>query len=97
MPGYLATGKRVSDIRLYPLFSGRGDDARSFLETAGCQRDVGSDAYVCGPDALGNPVVGCIRAVVDENYVTFDIPGGRIGREPFETTKTLTLRRVATR
>jgi hypothetical protein len=27
----------------------------------------------------------------------FDIPGGRIGREPFETTKTLTLRRAATR
>jgi hypothetical protein len=26
--------------------------------------------------------------------LTFDIPGGRIGREPFETTKTLTLRRV---
>ena len=29
--------------------------------------------------------------------VTFDAPGDRIGREPFETTKTLTLRRVATR
>jgi hypothetical protein len=27
----------------------------------------------------------------------FDIPGGRMGREPLETTKTLTLRRVATR
>ena len=29
--------------------------------------------------------------------LTFDMPGGRIGREPLETTKTLTRRRVATR
>jgi hypothetical protein len=29
--------------------------------------------------------------------LTFDIPGGRIGREPLETTKTLTSRRTATR
>jgi hypothetical protein len=29
--------------------------------------------------------------------LTLGIPGGRIGREPLETTKTLTLRRVATR
>ena len=29
--------------------------------------------------------------------LTFDMPGGRIGREPLETTKTLSLRRAATR
>ena len=29
--------------------------------------------------------------------LTFDMPGGRIGREPLETTKTLSWRRVATR
>jgi hypothetical protein len=27
MPGYITTGKRVSDIRLCPLLSGRGDEA----------------------------------------------------------------------
>src|SRR5690349_12951692 len=29
--------------------------------------------------------------------LTFDVPGGRIGREPLETTRTLSRRRVATR
>ena len=29
--------------------------------------------------------------------LTFVVPGGRIGREPLETTRTLSLRRVATR
>jgi|SRR5690242_14717347 hypothetical protein len=68
MPGYITTGKRISDIRLCPLFPGRGDDARPFFEATRCQRDIGSDAHVSSPDALGNPVVGCIRAVADENH-----------------------------
>src|SRR5580704_5877468 len=68
MPGYVTTGKRVSDIRLCPLFSGWGDDAPPFLEAARCQRDIGSDAHVISPDALGNPVVGCTRAVTDGNH-----------------------------
>jgi hypothetical protein len=36
VPGYFATGKRVSYIRLRPLLVGRGDDARPFLR----QRDA---------------------------------------------------------
>ena len=68
IPGYIPTGKRVADIRLCPLLSGRGDDARSFPDAALCQRDVGSNAHVRGPDALGNPVIGRIRAVADENH-----------------------------
>jgi hypothetical protein len=36
VPGYLTTGKRVSYIRLRPLFASRGDDPREFLE----QRDA---------------------------------------------------------
>src|SRR4051794_7490299 len=38
------------------------------------------------------PAVSPTRTIL-----TFEIPGGRIGREPFETTRTLTLRRAATR
>jgi hypothetical protein len=68
VPGYVTTGKSVSDIRICPLFSGRGDDARSFFEAARGQRDIGSDAYVHGPDALGDPIVGCICSVADENH-----------------------------
>ena len=98
MSSYITTGKRVSDICLRPLFSGRGDDARAFLETARCQWDVGSDAYVRGPDTLGNPVVGCIRALSPtRTMLTFWVPGGRIGRDPLETTNTLSPRRAATR
>src|SRR5580704_12575316 len=76
MPGYITTGECVSDIRLRPLFSGRGDDARAFLETARCQRDIGSDAHVHGPDARGNPVVGCICSVADENHAHVRHPRG---------------------
>jgi hypothetical protein len=68
MPGYITTGKSGSDIRIYPLLSDRGDDARSFFEAARGQRDIGSDAYVLGPDALGDPIVGCICSVADENH-----------------------------
>src|ERR1700719_1841273 len=39
-----------------------------FLEAARCQRDIGSAAHVSSPDALGNPVVGCIRAVTDQYH-----------------------------
>jgi hypothetical protein len=34
MSGYFTTGKRVTDIRYRPLFSGWGDDARAFFEAA---------------------------------------------------------------
>ena len=33
-PGYFATDKRIADICFRPVFSGRGDDARPFLEAA---------------------------------------------------------------
>jgi hypothetical protein len=68
VPGYVTTGKSVSDIRIYPLLSGWGDDACSFFEAARGQRDIGSYAYVHGPDALGDPIVGCICSVADENH-----------------------------
>src|ERR1700719_3694776 len=76
MPGYFTTGKRVSDIRPRPLFSGRGDDARPFLEATRYQRDIGSDAHVSSPDALDNPVVCCIRAIADENHAHVRHPSG---------------------
>jgi hypothetical protein len=62
VPGYIATGKRISDIRICPLFSSRGDDARSFFEAARGHRDIGSDAYVHGRRDLG-PWAGEIRNV----------------------------------
>lgn len=34
VPSDLTTGKRIADIRLRPLSSGRGDDARALLEAA---------------------------------------------------------------
>ena len=34
VPRYLTAGECIADIRLSPLFAGRGDDARSLLETA---------------------------------------------------------------
>src|ERR1700747_3643834 len=34
----------------------------------GTQGNVGSDAHVSGPDALGNPIVRCICAVANENH-----------------------------
>jgi hypothetical protein len=68
MSGYVTTSERVSDIRFCPLFSDRGHDARSFFEAARGQRDIGSNAYVHSPDALGNPVVGCICSVANENH-----------------------------
>ena len=37
------------------------------------------------------------RLTLTRTILTFDVPGGRIGREPLETTKTLSRRRVATR
>jgi hypothetical protein len=75
VPGYITTGKRISDIRICPLFSGRGDDARSFFEAARCQWDIGGDGYVHGPDALGNPIVGCICRVADKNHAHARHPG----------------------
>jgi hypothetical protein len=34
VPGYFTTDERVTDIRLRPLFAGRGYDARPLFETA---------------------------------------------------------------
>jgi hypothetical protein len=62
VPSDLTTGERIPDIRLRPLFSGRRDDARPFLEAAGCQRDIGGDAYVDGSDVLYDPIVSRVSA-----------------------------------
>jgi hypothetical protein len=68
VPGYLTADKCVTDIRLRPLFAGRGYGAGFFLETARCQRDIGRDAYIDGRDVLYNPVVGCVCAIADQDH-----------------------------
>jgi hypothetical protein len=40
VPGYLTTDERIAYIRRRPMFAGWGDDARPFLETARCEREV---------------------------------------------------------
>jgi hypothetical protein len=75
VPGYVTTGKSVSDIRICPLFSGRGDDARSLLR----QREASGISEVMhtsvAPNAFGNPVVGRICSVADENHAHVRRPG----------------------
>ena len=68
MPRDLATDKRVTYIRLRPMFTGRGDDARPNFETACCQRDIGGDAYVDGRDVLCNPVISRVCSVADQDH-----------------------------
>jgi hypothetical protein len=70
-----ATGECISYIRLRPLFSGWGDNACPSFEAARCQRYIGSDARIRRPDAFGNPVVGCICSVADENRAHVRRPG----------------------
>ena len=61
VPGYLTTGERISDTRFCPFFSARGDDPHPLFEASGCQRDVGGNAHVHGPGALGKiPPLGPI-------------------------------------
>jgi hypothetical protein len=52
---------------------------------------------VAGPDALGIQSSAASAVSLTRTMLTFDIPGGRIGRKSFETTKALTLGRAATR
>ena len=97
VPGYLSTGERITYIRQCPLFANRGDDARAFFETACCQRDIRGDAY--GAAEMCSAIQSSAASALSPTRTmrTFEVPGGRIGREPLETTKTLRLRRAATR
>ena len=97
MPGYITTGKRVSNIRLCPLFSSRGDDARSFFETGDARgmSEVTHTSVTPMRSAIQSSAASALSPT--RTILTFDVPGGRIGREPLETTNTLSPRRVATR
>ena len=90
---YFAAGKCISYIRFCPLFSGRRDDARPFLR----QREASGISEVTHTSVA--PMCSAIQSSSalspTRTMLTFDAPGGRIGREPLETTKTLTLRRAA--
>jgi hypothetical protein len=82
---------------LGPMLSGRRDDPRPFFR----ERDASgisevtqaSAAEMCS--AIQSSAPSALSST--RTMLTFEIPGGRIGREPSETTKTLSRRRVATR
>src|SRR5215467_1696453 len=51
-----------------PVLSGRRDNARSCLQAARRQWDVGGDTDVGGRDVFRDPVVSCVCVVADENH-----------------------------
>ena len=95
--GYFTTGKGVTYIPLRPLFAGRRDDTRALFKTARCQRDIRGDASSAAEmySAIQSSAASALSPT--KTILTFEVPGGRIGREPLETTKTLSRRRAATR
>jgi hypothetical protein len=92
-PRDLATDERVTYIRLRPVFAGRGDNAR--------QRDASGISEVTHTStaemysAIQSSAASALSPT--RTMLTLGAPGGRIGREPFETTKTSSRRRAATR
>ena len=97
VPRYLASNKRVADIRLRPVFAGWRDDPRPPLQTARRQRDIGRDAHVDGDmcSAIQSSAASALSQT--RTMRTFAAPGGLIGCGPFETTNTLSWSRTAMR
>ena len=72
----LAAGQGVADVVVGPDAAVRGQSAGGAGEAAGGERDVGGDADVGGGDALGDPVVGDVGALVDHDHAD----EGQVGR-----------------
>ena len=97
MPGYLTTGKRIAYIRLRPMLAGGGDDARALLRQRAAS-GISEVTHTSAPEMCPAIQSSAASAVSPTMIIlTFEVPGGRIGREPLETTKTLSRRRAATR
>ena len=94
---YLTADECVTYIRLRPLFADRGDGAHSFLR----QRAASGISEVTHTSAaeMFSAIQSSAASALSSTrtILTFEVPGGRIGREPLETTKTLSRRRAATR
>jgi hypothetical protein len=97
MPGYLTTGKRIAYIRLRPMLAGGGTRRALFLRQRAANgiSDVThtSAAEMCS--AIQSSAASALSPTM--TILTFELPGGRIGREPLQTTKTFSRRRAATR
>ena len=93
MAGYFATDKRIADICFGPLLSGRRDDARSSLETrdANGMSEVTQTSVAPMRSAIQSSAASALSPT--RIMLTLDFAGGRIGREPLETTKTWSRRR----
>jgi hypothetical protein len=72
-------------------------DPRTPGESAGGERYVGGDADIGAGYLLGDPVIGGVAASPTITIRTEGKPGGRIGRDPFDTTNTSAASRPATR
>ena len=79
VPRDLTTDERVTDIRLRRMFAGRADDARPIFETRAAS----------GISEVTHTSTAKMCSAIQSSAASFGVPGGRIGREPLETTKTL--------
>lgn len=97
MPRDLATGQRRADVVRGPGVPVMRQGPRPARQAAGSERDVGGDAHVRG--ALRSAIQSSASSGAPPTVTisTLGRPGGRMGREPFDTTRTGSPRRVATR
>src|SRR6266478_4790362 len=68
MPGHLAAGQRVADIVRRPMLARGRNGPGTLRQAARGQRDVGCDADVSLPYALGNPIVRRVRALAHDDH-----------------------------
>jgi hypothetical protein len=92
----LKPGNR-STVAVQPSGASRGEDARPFFWQRAA-REI-SDVTHTSTAEMCSVIQSSAASAVSptRTMLTFEVPGGRIGREPLETTKTLSRRRAATR
>jgi hypothetical protein len=94
MGAEIAHGARHADIGVVEDAAGRAGDLRAGRDTAHGERHVGGDDDVAGATMFGDPVVGGIEAVGDDDVVDHRIARGR--RPELATKVTSMPRRSAT-
>jgi len=97
MPGYLTTGKRIAYIRLRPMLAGGETTCAPSLRQRAASgiSEVTHTSAAEMRSAIHSSAASALSPTM--TILTFEMPGGRIGREPLETTKTFSRRRAATR
>src|SRR5436190_15755415 len=97
MTSELAASERAADIGLRQRTPGWRHDARALGQATRCQRNVGGHADIAVGDALAIQSSAASARSPTRIIWTFGKPGGRNGRDPFHTTKTVRRSLVATR